>query len=138
MGPSLTSKGDTSLEKEHKIYETTFIINAALDDAQIDAVIEKVKEVIVKNGGDVRSLEKWGRKRLAYTVDKKNNGFYAFFEFKGPGDVIAKIDRHYQLDEQIIRYLTIQLDKKALKAKEIAAALLKSQTPAPGIGDVVV
>jgi small subunit ribosomal protein S6 len=128
------------LEKEHKIYETTFIVSATLDDAQIDAVIEKVKEVIVKNGGDVRSLEKWGRKRLAYTVDKKNNGFYAFFEFKGPGDLIAKMDRHYQLDEQIIRYLTIQLDKKALKAKEIASALLKSQAAAaaPGVGDVVV
>ena len=128
------------MEKEHKIYETTFIVNATLDDAQIDAVIEKVKEVIVKNGGDVRSLEKWGRKRLAYTVDKKNNGFYAFFEFKIPGDLIAKMDRHYQLDEQIIRYLTIQLDKKALKAKEIASALLKSQAAAaaaPGVGDVV-
>jgi small subunit ribosomal protein S6 len=133
------SIGGTSLEKEHKIYETTFIVNAALDDAQIDAVIEKVKDVIVKNGGDVRSLEKWGRKRLAYTVDKKNNGFYSFFEFKGPGDLIAKLDRHYQLDEQIIRYLTIQLDKKALKAKEVAAAaLLKAQASAPGVGDVVV
>ena len=128
------------MEKEHKIYETTFIVNATLDDAQIDVVIEKVKDVIVKNGGDVRSLEKWGRKRLAYTVDKKNNGFYVFFEFKGPGDLIAKMDRHYQLDEQIIRYLTIQLDKKALKAKEIASALLKSQAAAaaPGVGDVVV
>ena len=129
------------MEKEHKIYETTFIVNATLEDAQIDAVIEKVKEIIVKNGGEVRSLEKWGRKRLAYTVDKKNNGFYAFFEFKGPGDLIAKMDRHYQLDEQIIRYLTIQLDKKALKAKEIASALIKSQAAAaaaPGVGDVVV
>ena len=128
------------MEKEHKIYETTFIVNATLEDAQIDAVIEKVKEIIVKNGGEVRSLEKWGRKRLAYTVDKKNNGFYAFFEFKGPGDLIAKMDRHYQLDEQIIRYLTIQLDKKALKAKEIASALIKSQAAAaaPGVGDVVI
>ena len=128
------------MEKENKIYETTFIVNATLDDAQIDTVIEKVKDVIVKSGGDVRSLEKWGRKRLAYTVDKKNNGFYAFFEFKGPGDLIAKLDRHYQLDEHIIRYLTIQLDKKALKAKEIASALMKSQAAAapPGVGDVVV
>ncbi|HTY11015.1 MAG TPA: 30S ribosomal protein S6 [Bacteroidota bacterium] len=127
------------MEKENKLYETTFIVNATLDDAQIDAVIEKVKDVIVKNGGEVRSLEKWGRKRLAYTVDKKNNGFYAFFEFKAPGDLIAKLDRHYQLDEQIIRYLTIQLDKKALKAKEIASALQKSQAAAAaGAGDVVV
>ena len=128
------------MEKEHKIYETTFIVNAALDDAQIEVIIEKVKDIIVKNGGEVGSLEKWGRKRLAYTIEKKNNGFYAFFEFKGPGDLIAKMDRHYQLDEQIIRYLTIQLDKKALKAKEIAAAALSAAAAAaaPGASDVVV
>jgi len=125
------------LEKEHKIYETTFIVNAALDDAQIEVVIEKVKDVIVKNGGEIRSAEKWGRKRLAYTIDKKNNGFYAFFEFKGPGDLIAKLERHYHLEEQVIRHLTIQLDKKALKAREAAAAAQKAQL-APAAADVVV
>lgn len=126
------------MEKENKIYETTFIVNAALDDAQIDALIGKVKDVIVKNGGEVRSLEKWGRKRLAYTIDKKNNGFYAFFEFKAPGDLIAKLDRHYQLGEQIIRHLTIQLDKKALKAKELAAALPKPKAAPVDNGNIVV
>ena len=121
------------MEKENKIYETTFIVNAALDDAQIEALIEKVKDIIVKNNGEVRSLEKWGRKRLAYTIDKKNNGFYAFIEFKAPGDLIVKLERHYHLEEQIIRHLTIQLDKKALKAKELAtaAAAAKVEQAAP-------
>ncbi len=126
------------MEKENKIYETTFIVNAALDDAQVDTVIEKVKELIVKNGGDVRSLEKWGRKRLAYTIEKKNNGFYAFFEFKAPGELIAKLERHYHFDEQIIRHLTIQLDKKALKAKELAAAAAKIEPAVPASGNIVV
>ena len=119
------------MQKENKLYETTFIVNAALDDAQIDAVIEKVRDVIVKNGGETTSIEKWGRKRLAYTIEKKNNGFYAFFEFKGPGDLIAKLERHYHLEEQIIRHLTIQLEKKALKAKERAAAALAAAPPIP-------
>ena len=110
------------MEKENKIYETTFIVNAALDDAQIEVVIEKVKDVVIENTGEVRAVEKWGRKRLAYTIDKKNNGFYAFFEFKAPGDTIARLERHYHLEEQVIRHLTIQLDKKALKAKELATA----------------
>lgn len=123
------------MDKENKIYETTFIVNAALDDVQIEAVIEKVKDIIVKNNGEVRSLEKWGRKRLAYTINKKNNGFYAFFEFKAPGDLIVKLERHYHLEEQIIRHLTIQLDKKALKAKELAtaaAAKVEPAVPVPG------
>jgi small subunit ribosomal protein S6 len=113
-----------------RIYETTFIVNAGLDDPQIDAVIEKVKDVIVKNGGEIRDLFKWGRKRFAYTIRKKNNGFYTVVEFSAPGEAIAKLERHYQLDENVLRYLTIQLDKKALKAKVAAAELLKEPAPA--------
>ena len=113
-----------------RIYETTFIVNAGLDDPQIDAVIDKVKDVIVKNGGEIRDLFKWGRKRFAYTIKKKNNGFYTVLEFSAPGDAIAKLERHYQLDENVIRYLTILLDKKALKAKVAAAELLKEAAAA--------
>ena len=100
-----------------RIYETTFVVNAALDDPQIDAVIDKVAELITRNGGRIQDLNKWGRKRFAYPIKKKNNGFYVVIEFTAPGDLIAKLERHYQLDEDIIRYLTVQLSKKALKAK---------------------
>jgi small subunit ribosomal protein S6 len=112
------------LEREQSTYETTFIVNATLEDTQVDVITEKVKELITKNGGQILAAEKWGRKRLTYTIRKKNNGFYMFFEFKAPGDAIAKLERHYQLDEQILRYLTVKLDKKALKAKvaKLAAA----------------
>lgn len=112
------------MEREQSTYETTFIVNATLEDTQVDVIIEKVKELITKNGGQILAAEKWGRKRLTYTIRKKNNGFYMFFEFKAPGDAIAKLERHYQLDEQILRYLTVKLDKKALKAKvaKLAAA----------------
>ena len=112
------------MEREQSTYETTFIVNATLEDTQVDVIIEKVKELIAKNGGQILAAEKWGRKRLTYTIRKKNDGFYMFFEFKAPGDAIAKLERHYQLDEQILRYLTVKLDKKALKAKvaKLAAA----------------
>lgn len=126
------------MEKESKIYESTFIVNAALDDAQIDVVIEKVKDIIVKNGGEIRSTEKWGRKRLAYTIEKKNNGFYAFLEFKAPADLLLKLERHFHLEDQVIRHLTIQLDKKALKAREIAAAAQKLAAAAQAVSEVVV
>ena len=112
-----------------RLYESTFIVNAALDDAQIDGVIEKVKDVITKNGGEVRDLAKWGRKRFAYSIRKKNNGFYVVVEFNATGEVIPKLERHYQLDETVIRYLTIALDKKALISRIKPSDLLKTATP---------
>jgi len=112
-----------------KLYESTFIVNAALDDAQIDGVIEKVKDVIAKNGGEVRDLAKWGRKRFVYQIKKKNNGFYVVCEINATGDLVAKLERHYQLDENIIRYLTIALDKRALQSRIKPSDLLKQSTP---------
>ena len=120
------------MEYKKNIYETTFIVNASLDDAQIDGVIEKAKEVVTKNGGEIRDLYKWGRKRFAYSIKKKNNGFYVVAEFSAPGDVVAKLERHYQLDESILRYLTLVLDKTALKARLAPSDLAKQASPEAG------
>jgi len=98
-------------------YETTVIINASLDDAQIDAVIGRIQETITKNGGTTTSLNKWGRKRLSYSINKKTNGFYVSIEFTASGELIGLLERSYHLDEMVLRYLTIKLDKKALAAK---------------------
>jgi small subunit ribosomal protein S6 len=103
-------------------YETTFIINASLDDTQVDAVIGRVQDVIVKNGGTATALNKWGRKRLAYSINKKTNGFYVNIEFTGPPPLLASLERSFQLDEMILRFLTIQLNQKAIVAKAKAAA----------------
>jgi small subunit ribosomal protein S6 len=124
-----------------RVYESVALINATLEDPQIDSIIEKIGDFIVKQGGTIRNLDKWGRKRLAYPINKKNNGFFVVFEFEAPGDAIAKLSRYYALDEQVMRHLTIQLDRNALKAKaqsearaaEAAtqAAAQAAETPAP-------
>jgi small subunit ribosomal protein S6 len=117
------------MEQKKKIYETTFIVNASLDDSQIDAIIEKVQEVITKNNGEIMELAKWGRKRFAYPIKKKNNGFYVVCEFKSSGDLIARLERHFLLEENIIRFLIIGLDKKALQARISGNDLMKLSTP---------
>jgi small subunit ribosomal protein S6 len=105
---------------DHRLYETTFIVNASLDDAQVETTIGRVQETITKNGGEVAALNKWGRKRLAYPINKKTNGFYVNIEFKAPGSLLAQLERSYQLDEMILRYLTIHLDKRAIAARAAA------------------
>ena len=103
-------------------YETTFIVNASLDDVQVDGVIGRVQETITKNGGTISSLNKWGRKRLAYSINKRTNGFYVNVEFEAPGTLLAPLERSFQLDEMILRHLTVVLDKKAIAARTAAQA----------------
>jgi small subunit ribosomal protein S6 len=113
-----------------RIYETTFIVNASLDDPQVEAVINRVQDTITKNGGTIRALHKWGRKRLSYPINKKTNGFYVNVEFDGPGALLAQLDRSYQLDEMILRHLTIVLDRKALAARAAAMARAAAEAAA--------
>ncbi|HTY02077.1 MAG TPA: 30S ribosomal protein S6 [Bacteroidota bacterium] len=109
------------MDKPKKQYETTFIVNASLDDSQIEGVISRVQEVVTRNGGTVTAINKWGRKRLAYSINKKTNGFYVNMELEAPGTMLTALDRAYQLDEMILRHLTILLDRKALAARQAAA-----------------
>jgi small subunit ribosomal protein S6 len=117
------------MAQKQQIYETTFIVNAGLDDPQIDAIIEKVREFITKHNGEIMEFVKWGRKRFAYPIKKKNNGFYVVCEFKSPGDLVARLERHFLLEENIIRFLIIALDKKSLQARISGNDLLKQATP---------
>ena len=97
------------------IYESAVIINAALEDEQIDSVISRIKETIVNNGGEIREIENWGRKRLAYMVKKSKIGYYVFFRFNAPSSIVSKLERTYVLDEHILRFLTIRLDNDAIE-----------------------
>jgi len=96
-------------------YESSVIINAALDDEQIEGVVSRLKEYIINLGGEIIEIDKWGRKRLAYMVNKSKIGYYAIYRFYAPSNIIAKLERSYILDENILRFLTIQLDQDALE-----------------------
>ncbi len=99
-------------------YESAVIINAALDDEQINGIISRIKDFITNNGGEIREIENWGRKRLAYMINKSKIGYYAIFRFDAPTTIISKLERNYSLDEHILRYLTISLDKDAIEFLE--------------------
>ncbi|QQS36750.1 MAG: 30S ribosomal protein S6 [Ignavibacteriales bacterium] len=101
------------------VYESAVLINAALDDEQIESIISRIKETIVNNGGEIREVENWGRKRLAYMVKKSKIGYYAIFRFNAPSNLLTKLERYYTLDEYILRYLTIKLDADAIEHLEM-------------------
>ncbi|CUT02182.1 30S ribosomal protein S6 [Candidatus Kryptobacter tengchongensis] len=99
-------------------YETTFLINASLDDPIIEQIIKKYENFIKEKGGEIILMERWGRRRLAYPINKKNSAFYVYFEYFAPPTIVSELERAFQLDENIMRYLTVVVTKKALKAKE--------------------
>jgi small subunit ribosomal protein S6 len=118
-----------------RTYESVAIINAALEDEQVETTIARIQETITTHGGELIEIEKWGRKRLAYPIKKAKSGYYVVIRFNATTDLIATLERNYRLDENVIRYLTIQLDKFALEAiakqkeaSKIAAANAEAET----------
>jgi small subunit ribosomal protein S6 len=105
------------MDTPKRVYETTFIINSYLEDAQIESIISKVEDTLNKNSVQINVFDKIGRKRLAYPIKKKNNGYYCYIVFEATPDFISKLERVYKLEEGILRYLTIALDKKAIAAQ---------------------
>ena len=101
-----------------KNYESVLIINAALEEEQIETIISKIVENLKTSGGEVIEIDKWGRKRLAYPIQKSKSGYYLLLRYDAPAELISKFERTLRLDENIIRYITILLDKKALQNYE--------------------
>lgn len=97
-------------------YESVVILNAALEDEQIEATISRLQEFITTHGGEIFDIDKWGRKRLAYPIQKAKSGYYVIFRFNAPTNLISILERNFRLDENVIRYLTVTLDKFALEA----------------------
>ncbi|HOV92374.1 MAG TPA: 30S ribosomal protein S6 [Candidatus Kapabacteria bacterium] len=103
---------------EKKLYETTFIINAAFDDNDIDNIIQKVLNQITNNGGTIIETNKWGRRRLAYPINKKQNGYYVHTVFRSLPEFIPQLERYLTLDDTVLRHLTLVLSEKLLEYRK--------------------
>lgn len=100
-----------------KDYESYIILDGNFEDAQIEEIIKKYEALFKKLNAEIKDIERIGRRRLAYPIKKKQNGFYVCFNIVAHAEVIAKIERAYRLDENIMRYLTIYMSKKELESK---------------------
>ena len=95
-----------------RIYETTFIVNAAFEDNDIDAVFTKAKNYIENHGAEILEVNRWGRRRLAYPINKKYNGYYIHMIFEAPPSTIPIFERFMILEDTVLRHLTLILPKK--------------------------
>ena len=99
-------------------YEFTYIINAVLGDEQIKDAIKRVNKYITDRDGEILDVEEWGNRRLAYPINKKRNGYYVNMYFTAPSDIIVRMERALEIDDNILRYLTLRMDAKMLRHYE--------------------
>ncbi len=94
-----------------KKYEVMFIIDSSLEDEKKEAVVEMVKETI-SAGGEVEEVDVWGNRKLAYTIQKKNEGYYVLITFKAEKDLPKELDRKLRISDDILRYLIVNKEEK--------------------------
>ena len=89
-------------------YELTVVVNAKIEDDVRVATVEKVKEYVARYGGTGTNVDEWGKKRLAYEIQKMKEGFYYFIQFEADATAPAEIERHVRIMENVIRYLCVR------------------------------
>ncbi|HEY4687972.1 MAG TPA: 30S ribosomal protein S6 [Anaerolineae bacterium] len=92
-------------------YELTFIVRPGVEAENLDAVVEKVKGLVTSGGGQVTEVNAWGRRRLAYPIDKATEGQYFFLRTNLPPQLLGGLERDLQLTEQIMRFLIVRADE---------------------------
>lgn len=114
-----------------RIYETTLIVNAALEDPDVDAIITKITNQIEALGASIIQINKWGRRRLAYPINKKSNGYYVHCIYEASPSIIPIFERFLVLEDTILRHLTLALPKKLREHRLRAVAEGRSTEIAP-------
>ena len=93
-------------------YETVFVTRIDMTDDALKTLREKILTVLKTFGGDVVYQEDWGKRKLAYPINKETRGHYTFLVYTGKGDVVAEVERNLRLNEFVIRFMTINLAKE--------------------------
>ena len=107
-------------------YEMIYIIDAGLEDSARKELVEKVSALIENNGGEIEKVdETWGKRKLAYAIDYKTEGWYVLVNFKAPVELPRELERNLQINENVLRYLVVKLEEKRSAVKP------RANRPAP-------
>src|ERR1700746_1460667 len=93
-------------------YETTFIARSELSDDALKAIQDKLKGVFGQYKGDLVLHEDWGKRKLAYPIQKESRGHYTYMVYTGTGDVVHEVERNLRLQDHVLRFLTVNLEQE--------------------------
>ncbi|MFI3209385.1 MAG: 30S ribosomal protein S6 [Eubacteriales bacterium] len=91
-------------------YELCVVLNAKIEDDVRTAELEKVKELISRFGGNVTDVDEWGKKRLAYEIQKMKEGYYFFIHFDATSEVVSEVEQRIRIMDNVLRFLSIRQD----------------------------
>ena len=123
-----------------RFYEVMFIVRPDVEDADLDKLIAGFEHTVTNGGGTVRSTEKLGRRKLAYTVRKFNDGNYVLLTIDADGTVVHELERRLRVSEPVIKFITVRMDEeqkrldkiKAIRATRKKLSAQPAATPAEG------
>jgi len=105
----------------NRTYEIMFIVRPDVEEAELDKLVETFSGYVTTGGGVVRTTEKMGRRRLAYTVQKFNDGFYVLLVVEAPASLISEIERRLRVSEPVIKFITVRMDEEDKRVAKIKA-----------------
>ncbi|MCR5369331.1 MAG: 30S ribosomal protein S6 [Clostridium sp.] len=91
-------------------YELALVLSAKLEDEERLAALEKVKDQITRFGGEIKDIDEWGKKRLAYEIQKEKEGFYYFIHFEAEPAAPAEVESRIRIMEPVLRFLCVKQD----------------------------
>ena len=91
-------------------YELALVVNAKIEDEARVATVDKVKSIIEQFGGTITNVDEWGKKKLAYEIQKMREGFYYFIQFDSDANCPAEVEQRVRIMEEVIRFLCIRQD----------------------------
>ena len=113
-------------------YELIYVIDTAMEESARNELIARFNGMIEANGGKVEKVEEWGKRRLAYTINYKTEGYYVLVNFTANAELPREIERVMQINESILRYLTVKVEEKRsnVKPRPVRVAPVAEEAPA--------
>ncbi len=93
-------------------YELAVVVSAKIEDEERTAVVDKCKALIERFGGTITNVDDWGKRRLAYEIQKMREGFYYFIQFDAESSAPAEIESRVRIMDNVLRYLVVRADEK--------------------------
>ena len=100
-------------------YEIMFIVNPNATDEEIDKINGQIETIITSGGGKIDKIEKMGKRRLAYEVDRQREGHYVLFVMSANGDIVKECERRLRVMDAVIKYITVRVDEEARRMDKI-------------------